>query len=181
MPSLLTKIERVPVDSLTLYPGNPRVGNIDAIAESLRENQQYAPLVVQASTRHVLAGNHTLKAARKLGWAEVDVVLVDVDDPQAARIVLSANRTADLGGYDDDALAQLLASLDGDYAGTGYTPEDLDALSGLDALPEPGDAPAEEEPPPVWGVIVECDDETQQTEVLARLAGDGFTVRALIG
>jgi len=121
--SLLRQIERVPVTSLSFYPGNPRVGNVKVIASSLRENLQYAPLVVQESTRHVLAGNHTLKAARSLGWTEIDVVLVDVDDTRARKIVLSANRTADLGTYDDDALAELLSYLDGDRE---ITPQPLE-------------------------------------------------------
>lgn len=128
MRSLLGQVERVPVSSLGFYPGNPRVGDVPAIAESLRENGQYAPLVVQASTRRVLAGNHTLKAAMSLGWDEVDVVLVDADDARARKIVLSANRTADLGAYDDSALAELLTALEDDFAGTGWAEEDLAAL-----------------------------------------------------
>jgi DNA modification methylase len=126
--SLLRHVERVPADSLELYPGNPRIGNVTAIAESLRENLQYAPLVAQLSTRRVLAGNHTLKAARQLGWPDVDVVFVDVDDQAARKILLASNRTADLGGYDGDALAEMLSCLDEDYAGTGWAAEDVDAL-----------------------------------------------------
>ncbi len=140
MRSLLGQVERAPVSSLSLYPGNPRIGDVPAIAESLAENGQYAPLVVQASTRHVLAGNHTLKAAMSLGWAEVDVVLVDADDARARKIVLSANRTADLGAYDDEALAELLSALGDDFAGTGWDEEDLAALL------------AENEPEPAGGV-----------------------------
>lgn len=40
--SLLGQVERAPVASLSLYPGNPRVGNVPVIADSLRENGQYA-------------------------------------------------------------------------------------------------------------------------------------------
>jgi hypothetical protein len=133
MPSLLDKIERVPVGTLITYPGNPRRGNLAAITESLEENQQYSPLVVQASTRYVLAGNHTLEAAQKLGWAEVDVVFVDVDDDRARKILISANRTADLGEYDDQAQLDILAQLD-DLTGTGYADEDLDGLLQLSGI-----------------------------------------------
>ena len=134
MTSLIQQIERVPVDSLTLHPQNARRGDIAAIAASLHANAQFAPIVVQASTRYVLSGNHTLMAARQLGWQEIDAVFVDVDDHHAYRIMLAANRTADLGGYDNDALAELLSYLDGDYEGTGYSQEDVDFL--LD-YPEP--------------------------------------------
>lgn len=134
MTSLIQQIERVPVDSLTLHPQNARRGDIAAIAASLHANAQFAPIVVQASTRYVLAGNHTLMAARQLGWQEIDAVFVDVDDHHAYRIMLAANRTADLGGYDNDALAELLSYLDGDYEGTGYSQADVDFLL---SYPEP--------------------------------------------
>lgn len=142
MPSLLSQIERVPVGSLEFYPGNPRRGNVEAIAASLAENEQYAPIVVQRSTRYVLAGNHTLKAAQSLGWDEIDVVLIDVDDRRARKILLSSNRTADLAEDDTQALAELLASLDGDLGGTGWDVYDIDDLAdeiGRDEPKPPGD------------------------------------------
>jgi hypothetical protein len=128
MASLLKTVETVPVGSLETHPRNARRGNVDVIAASLDENAQYAPLVVQRATRQVLAGNHTLLAARQLGWDTVDVVFVDVDDERAVKIMLSANRTADLGDYDDDALVALLESLKGEYGGTGYDADDYDDL-----------------------------------------------------
>lgn len=142
MASLLSQIETVPAGSLEFYPGNPRRGNVPVIAESLKENQQYAPLVVQRSTGYVLAGNHTLKAARALGWDEIDVVFVDVDDERARKIVLSSNRTAELGSYDDDDLMHLLSYLDEDYKGTGWSTEDVAKLI------EPDFGPADEDSQP---------------------------------
>ncbi|MET7713676.1 ParB N-terminal domain-containing protein [Streptomyces sp. NPDC005407] len=128
MASLIEKVERVPVDSLTLHPQNARRGDVKAIAASLRANAQFSPIVVQASTHYVLSGNHTLMAARELGWQEIDAVIIDVDDDRAHRIMLAANRTADIGTYDNDALAELLSYMDGDYEGTGYTDADVQAL-----------------------------------------------------
>lgn len=130
--SLLERLEVVPLDVLETYPDNPRIGDIPAIAESLKENLQFQALVVQRSTGYVLAGNHTFEAARLLGWEEIDVVYVDVDDVAALKIVLAANRTADLGTYNVDLLVELLAELregdDGLLDGTGYTNEDVDEL-----------------------------------------------------
>jgi ParB-like chromosome segregation protein Spo0J len=176
---LIDQIERVRVDSLTLHPQNARRGDVKAIATSLRVNEQFSPIVVQASTRYVLSGNHTLMAARELGWEEIDTVFVDVDDDRAYKIMLAANRTADIGGYDNDALAELLSYLDGDYEGTGYTDADVAALIIPPQLPEEGDAPIEDTET-TWGVIVECLDEQQQTELLERLAAEGRRVRALM-
>lgn len=109
----------VPVDSLKPYPGNPRRGNVDSIVKSLERNGQYRPIVVNKRTSEVLAGNHTLLAARKLGWNEIAATFVDVDEDQAARIVLVDNRANDVAGYDDDELRELLESLP-DLEGTGY-------------------------------------------------------------
>lgn len=126
----------VPIDTLTAYAGNPRRGNVAVIAESLRVNGQYRPIVVNSRTRDVLAGNHTLAAARSLGWTEIAATYVDADEQQAARIVAADNRTADLGGYDDHALAELLTDLP-ELAGTGYDQEALDVLlASLAGAPE---------------------------------------------
>ena len=92
-------IQSVAINSLTAYPMNPRRGDIDAIASSLTAHGQYRPIVVQASTKFVLAGNHTLKAAKKLGWKKIKAVLVDIDDDTAKKIVLADNRLTDLAGY----------------------------------------------------------------------------------
>lgn len=140
MPERLT-VEQTPLGDLRPYPGNARRGDVDAIAESMRVNGQYAPLVVQRSTGHVLVGNHRLRAAQKLGWPSVQVTYLDVDDEGARRIVLADNRTADLGSYDEPALLALLRDLGEDLSGTGYDAEDFDALlASLDEAPD--------EPPP---------------------------------
>jgi hypothetical protein len=133
--SLLDEIKAVPVGELTPYPGNPRRGDVDMIAESLAVNQQYAPLIVQRSTGYVLTGNHTLQAAVKLGWETVHVAYVDVGQKAARKIMLSANRTADLGGYDAQDLTELLQGLAGELQGTGYTTGFAEDLSSLTSPP----------------------------------------------
>lgn len=130
----------VPISTLSLYRKNPRQGNVERLAESLEANGQYRPIVANRRTLEVLAGNHTMKAAQQLGWSEIAVTFVDVDDADAARIVLVDNRSSDAAGYDDLALAEVLQSLD-DLDGTGYTDDDLEGiLSDLaDDLDEPRD------------------------------------------
>lgn len=122
----------VPTADLTEYHANPRRGNVDRIADSLQANGQYRAIVVNKGTRtgrpmEVLAGNHTLKAARKLGWTTIAAHIIDVDDQDATRIVLADNQTSDLATNDDKVILQLLDTLD-TLDGTGYTTEDLDTL-----------------------------------------------------
>lgn len=133
-------VTQEPVGGLHTYHRNPRRGNVAVIASSLTVNGQYRPVVVNAGTHtgrpnEVLAGNHTLMAARDLGWASVAAVTVDVDDDQAMRIVAADNRTADLGEYDDRLLLELLAELP-DLDGTGFDPGDLTDLEAALAEPE---------------------------------------------
>jgi ParB-like nuclease family protein len=100
---------------------------VEAIKASLRAHGQYRPIVVNRPTMQVLAGNHTLEAAKQLGWKEIAATFVDVDDEQARRIVLVDNRTNDLADYDPQALVDLLEELP-DLEGSGYDQADLDAL-----------------------------------------------------
>ncbi len=112
------------------YPTNPRRGDIDAIASSLTAHGQYRPIVVQASTKFVLAGNHTLKAAKKLGWKKIKAVLVDVDENTAKKIVLADNRLTDLAQYNEPLLKSLLQALP-DLEGTGFTDAEMQSLDKL--------------------------------------------------
>jgi len=122
-----TKTEIVDIDTLKGYDKNPRKGNIAAIADSLQVNKQYRPIVVQKSSKKILAGNHTWQAAKKLGWTQIAVVFVDVDDDGAKRIVLADNRTNDLADYDTTILAELLKDL-GSSSGTGYSEQDMETI-----------------------------------------------------
>jgi hypothetical protein len=51
---------------------NVRQGDIGAISESLKAHGQYRPIVVDKRTNRILAGNHTWKAAKSLGWTQIN-------------------------------------------------------------------------------------------------------------
>lgn len=132
-----------PWGELKPHPDNPRNGDTDAIAESLRVNGQYRPIVITEDGT-ILAGNHTYAAAGELGWDTLDAVVLAIDphSTEAKRIMLADNRTADLGRYDDGLLAGLLALLDdaeGGLLGTGYDADDLADLRRLAEPPDYGD------------------------------------------
>jgi hypothetical protein len=100
-----------PIATLRALPGNPRRGDVDAVARSLAEFGQRKPIVVRRATREVTAGNHTMLAAAQLGWVSIAVVWTDDDDVRAKAFALADNRTHDLGGYDDDALRAMLGDV----------------------------------------------------------------------
>jgi len=101
----------VPVDALKPHPANPRRGDTVAIAESITENQFYGAVIAQRGTGLILAGNHRWKAAKDTGATEIPVIWIECDDAEALRILLVDNRTNDLAGYDDKALADLLSQV----------------------------------------------------------------------
>lgn len=119
------KITSVPIEGLKPFPGNPRKGNVNEIAKSLKRNGQFKPIVVQKSTNYVLAGNHTKLGAERLSWSHLDAVIIDVDDEEALRIMLADNRTNDLATYDMEALGKILDQVKTDPVGTGYDDDDL--------------------------------------------------------
>ena len=152
------------VGDLTPYHRNPRVGNVEAIAASLEARGQYRPIVVNLGSHtgralEVLAGNHTLLAARSLGWSTVQATTVDVTDEVAAQIVLADNRLADLGTYNDEELLAVLEQAS-DLTGTGYTDRDLAllmrdldvpvALTDVDDVPDLPTDPSVSQPGDVW-------------------------------
>lgn len=170
---------------LFTFHRNARIGDVDAIAGSLKANGQFKPIVVNIGTHtgrpnEVLAGNHTLKAFRDLAeqnpfderWTHISAHWVDVDDDMATRIVLVDNRTFDQGEFDADTLVSLLNMVG--TTGTAYSDADLDALEAtLDKPPadegSPADTDQEPEPPPLPPTVeaavsytITFDDEPQQ-------------------
>lgn len=128
-----------PLDDLVEHPDNPRRGNEAAIEASMAAHGFYGAVLVQASTYRILAGNHRTRVARRLGEKTVPVLLVDVDDDHARRLMLVDNRTGDFAGYDDRELAALLEDLagNGGLEGTGFGDEDLAGLLARLAPPRP--------------------------------------------
>ena len=128
------KIEHtiVDIDSVQAHPKNVRQGDIGAISESLKAHGQYRPIVVDKRTNYILAGNHTWKAAKALGWAEISAGFIETkDDDEALRILLADNRANDLAMYDTGSLEELLKELsksDEGLEGSLFDLADLDDL-----------------------------------------------------
>lgn len=116
----------VDIASLEPFPGNPRRGNVAAIAESLSRFGQTKP-IVRDGTR-IVAGHHLVQAAQLLEWTHIAAVdrQFGSEDEQRA-YMLADNRTSDVGDYDIAALLDQLNQLD-DLTGTGYADADMAEL-----------------------------------------------------
>lgn len=140
VPDVVAKeIEMLPIGDLNVHPRNPRDGDVDEIAGSIEDFGFYDPIIVQKDTRHILAGNHSWLAARKKGLEEVPVVVVEVDDDTALRMLLRDNRSSDKAGYHQENLVDLLTEIEDTEDGldrTGYDGDDLqDLLDDLGRIP----------------------------------------------
>jgi ParB-like chromosome segregation protein Spo0J len=126
-------VETVDIALLKHHPRNANNGDVEAIKNSLAVNGWYGSVIVNKRSNHILAGNHRVMAAKALGWETVPVTWIDVDAKQELRILMADNRTTRLGQDDDAKLADILSELAATEIGldgTGYSPQDLDALIG---------------------------------------------------
>lgn len=128
----------VPIEEFKLLEGNPRRGDVEAVAKSLEKFGQRKPVVINADGT-VIAGNHTVMAARELMWSHVAAVRFDDDEATAKAYALADNRTSQLGGMDETDLAQMMAEVhEFDPAlltAASYSEEELNKLLGV----EPGE------------------------------------------
>jgi len=125
------QIEQVAIDLLKHHPRNANNGDVEAIKKSLAVNGWYGSVVVNTGTKHILAGNHRVMAAKALGWETVPVQWVDVTPEEELRILVVDNRTTRIGQDDTTKITDILAELANTpigLDGTGYGAADLDAL-----------------------------------------------------
>lgn len=112
--ALPTRIEPWPVERLVPYARNPRTHSeeqVARIAASIVEFGFNNPVLVD-SRAGVIAGHGRLLAARKLGLAEVPVIVLDhLDENQRRAYVLADNRLSELAGWDNEMLALELKEL----------------------------------------------------------------------
>ena len=171
------KVERVSIEELTADPANVRkhnAKNLKAIEASLRRFGQQKPIVVDGDGI-VRAGNGTLAAAQQLGWKQIDIVRTQLKGAEATAYAIADNRTAELAEWDEEALAQQLAAIQ-------IEDEELAESSGFDAQEigkmisggQEDDKNSEDLGLLEYRVIVHVNDETQQSELMQRLEGEGY-------
>ncbi len=141
----------MPIELFKALPGNPRRGNVEAVVKSYEKFGQRKPIVARLEKQDgnqiytVISGNHQLLAAIKLGWTHIAASVVDEDVSVSEAFALADNRTADLGTYDDKALAEMLERVAVDESmldATGYDLADLEKLLGIvPELPDEAEIP----------------------------------------
>lgn len=125
--NIASSIEGLAVDIDLLHPleNNARRGDVDAIMASYTKFGQVKPIVAVADEKNsltVIAGNHQLEAAKRLGWQQIAVSVVDMSTSDALAFALADNRLSELGLTDNDLLYEMLTEV------IGYDEDFFDAL-----------------------------------------------------
>ncbi len=115
-------------------PRNPRFHSDDQLARlgaALKRDGQHKPLLLRRANKMVIGGHGVMEAARRVGWTEIRVLLWDVDQATADRVMLADNRLSDLAESDGDRVAELLREIDpADWFAAGFTPDEADKIFG---------------------------------------------------
>ena len=157
-------VERWPLDRLIPHARNARTHSEDQVAQiagSIAEFGFVNPVLV-GDDGVIVAGHGRVLAARKLGLAEVPVIVLShLTSIQRRALMIADNRIAENGGWNDEMLGAELAALrdeDLDLALLGFDETEIDRLlagtldeadENLDEVPEPPSEPISR-PGDIW-------------------------------
>ena len=113
--------------------------------------------------------------------AEVPVLILDLDETEAAKLLALHDPLAAMAQADNDVLAELLDSVETENEAIRSL---LDQMLAGPELPPDGQAenpgpPPEVDVPEAFQVVVECSDEDQQRAVYQQMTAEGFKCRLL--
>ena len=131
-PSRISADRMIPIEHVTRNPRNPRrsfdEGELQELASSIRQHGIVQPVVVRtlpSGSYEIIAGERRWRAAQLAGFAEIPVIVRDVDDRTALELAIVENvQRSDLNPL-EEALGyeQLIAE-------HGYTQNDLGEIIG---------------------------------------------------
>lgn len=181
------KVEKWPIERLIPYARNSRTHSDEQVAQiaaSIREWGWTTPVLVDEAGM-IIAGHGRIMAARKLGLAQVPVMVAEGwSEPQKRAYVLADNQLAMNAGWDMDLLKlemQELQALDFDLDLLGFDEKALsnilaqenEGLTDPDATPEVPETPVTQ-PGDIWVLgkhRIACGSSTDAHTVEALLAG----------
>jgi hypothetical protein len=177
-----------PMGNLVIDPRNARThdeANIQSLMASLREFGQRQLIVANRTNGQIVAGNGRYMAAQRIGWTHLAVLWVEDDAAAQRGYSLADNRTAELAGWDDGLLQELLGEVE-DSTPDLYADLLLDELRQIDpAGGEEAEAKGEETEKTAgvstatYQVLVECDDYRDRDKLMKKLRREGRVCQSL--
>jgi hypothetical protein len=111
----------------------------------------------------------------------VDVEVLDVSDAEARALLLAIDPLAQLAGYDDKLLEELREITERDSAAIKSLWQALGEAEKAERETLRRAAAEDDAPEPRFFVLVECEDEEQQRELLGRFQAEGLKCEAKMG
>lgn len=108
------EIKTAAIGSIKPYPNNPRINNdaVEAVAESIRQCGYVSPIIVDENMV-ILAGHTRLKALKRLGQKECEIIIRDgLTEEQKRKYRILDNKTAEYADWDFELLEAELDGLD---------------------------------------------------------------------
>ncbi len=173
----IKELRRVKASRLRPHPNNWRVhpkGQQDALRGLLAEVGYADALLARElpdGTLELIDGHLRAETTPEM---EVPVLIVDLDDKEAAKLLALHDPLAGMAEADNDVLAELLQQVETENEAVRNL---LDDMLTQPELP-PDDQP-EVDIPETFQVVIECQDEAEQQAVYQRMISEGFKCRLL--
>ena len=199
------RVEYIALSKLEGATSNPKLHADNEIKASMERFGFVETPVIDERTGRLVAGHgrrdalRSLKATGKGAPAGVRVEHDDWyipvergwssrDDAEASAYLVSSNRTSELGGWDEAALATMLSDVRDSGAGlegVGFTNQELDKMLAAIAQPKPGNTDPDDAPEPeeesyvkhgeLWHLgahRILCGDSTDEDDVRRLMGGE---------
>ena len=172
--------EWVKIEDLKPWAANPRVNDgkpVEKVANSIKRFGFASPIIARREGE-IIAGHTRYKAAIQLGLRKVPVRFLDLDPAEAHLLALADNKLNEVAAWDKVLLhaeLQKLTASDLDLA--GFTEKDLEKWA--DDLLNDEDF-SDQDIRENYEILVICESEVQQLEIMEKLEKEGVTCKPLI-
>ena len=132
------------IDDLVQAEYNPRVDlkpgdkEYDKLKRSIEEFGYVEPIIYNKRNNTVVGGHQRLKVLKDLGYTDIDVVEVDLDESNEKALNIALNKVS--GDWDNEKLEELLNELnneaDFDISLTGFDENEINSLLASIDLPD---------------------------------------------
>lgn len=167
---------QIATGKLKPHPNNPNTHppeQLRVYAKILAHAGWRRPITVSLGSGYIIRGHGAWEVARAAGWKKVPVEYQDYPDADAELAdMLADNQLARYATDDRDALEAVVAELNAQNF-------DLE-LAGLLAKDKGPEETPPSAGPPQLQILIPCQTEAQQLQLLRQLTSQGLTVRAQI-
>jgi ParB-like chromosome segregation protein Spo0J len=182
------QVEVTSINTLNVAKYNPRkdLQKTDAEYIKLKNSVEHfgyvEPIIVNKRNMTVVGGHQRLKVLKDLGYKDIEVVYVDLNNTDEKALNIALNKIS--GDWDAEKLEDLLRELsleqDYDIGLTGFSNKEIDKLFGT---PDDLEEPEQKEKEPnieikeTYELVIECTDENDMQEKYNLLQNNGIDCR----